>query len=30
MQGITVAVEVDDSIWVGQFRGHQVGYFPRQ
>jgi hypothetical protein len=30
MQGITVGVEVDDSIWVGQFRGHQVGYFPRQ
>ena len=30
MQGITVGVEVGDSIWVGQFRGHQVGYFPRQ
>jgi sugar lactone lactonase YvrE len=30
MQGITVAVEVGDDIWVGQFRGNQVGYFPRK
>jgi hypothetical protein len=29
MQGITVGVEVGREIWVGQFRGHQVGYFPR-
>lgn len=30
MQGITVGVEVGDEIWVGQFRGNQVGYFPRR
>jgi sugar lactone lactonase YvrE len=30
MQGITVGVEVGNDIWVGQFRGNQVGYFPRQ
>ena len=29
MQGITVAVEVADEIWVGTFRGDRVGYFPR-
>ncbi|HMA11239.1 MAG TPA: hypothetical protein VKO83_05090, partial [Steroidobacteraceae bacterium] len=28
MQGITVGVEVGNEIWVGQFRGNQVGYFP--
>src|SRR6478736_5076498 len=27
MQGITVGVEVGNDIWVGQFRGNQVGYF---
>src|SRR6185369_814359 len=30
MQGITVGVEVGNEIWVGQFRGNQVGYFPRK
>jgi sugar lactone lactonase YvrE len=30
MQGITVGVEVGNEIWVGQFRGNQVGYFPKQ
>ena len=30
MQGVTVGVEVGNEIWVGQFRGNQVGYFPRQ
>lgn len=30
LQGVTVGVEVGDEIWVGQFRGNQVGYFPRQ
>jgi hypothetical protein len=30
MQGITVGVEVDNHIWVGQFRGNQVGYFPKK
>ncbi len=30
MQGITVGVEVGNEIWVGQFRGSQVGYFPRK
>jgi hypothetical protein len=30
MQGITVGVEVGREIWVGQFRGNQVGYFPRR
>jgi hypothetical protein len=30
MQGITVGVEVGDEIWMGQFRGNQVGYFPRK
>jgi hypothetical protein len=29
MQGISVAVEVDDHIWVGPFRGDRVGYFGR-
>jgi hypothetical protein len=27
MQGITVGVEVGNDIWVGQFRGNQVGHF---
>ena len=27
MQGITVGVEVGGDIWVGQFRGNQLGYF---
>ncbi len=30
MQAVTVAVEVGDEIWVGQFRGNQLGYFARQ
>jgi hypothetical protein len=30
MQGITVGVEVGNEIWIGQFRGNQVGYFPRK
>jgi hypothetical protein len=29
MQGISVAVEVDNTIWVGPFRGDRVGYFPK-
>jgi hypothetical protein len=29
MQGITVGVEVGNEIWVGQFRGNQVGFFPK-
>jgi hypothetical protein len=29
MQGVTVGVEVGKEIWVGQFRGNQVGYFPK-
>lgn len=28
MQGITVGVEVGNDIWLGQFRGNQIGYFP--
>lgn len=28
MQGISSAVEVDDQVWVGPFRGDRVGYFP--
>jgi hypothetical protein len=27
-QGVSVAIEVDDQIWVGPFRGDRVGYFP--
>jgi hypothetical protein len=30
MQGITVGVEVDNEIWLGQFRGTQVGYIPKK
>jgi sugar lactone lactonase YvrE len=30
MQGITVGVEVGDEIWVGQYKGNQLGYFPRK
>jgi hypothetical protein len=28
MQGVTVGVEVGNDIWIGQFRGNQIGYFP--
>ncbi len=28
LQGVSSAVEVDDQIWVGTFRGDRVGYFP--
>lgn len=30
MQAVTVGVEVGDQIWVGQFRGNQVGWFPKR
>jgi len=29
MQAVTVGVEVGNEIWMGQFRGNQVGYFPK-
>lgn len=29
MQGVTVGIEVGNEIWMGQFRGNQVGYFPK-
>lgn len=29
LQGVSVAIEVDDQIWVGPFRGDRIGYFPR-
>jgi hypothetical protein len=28
LQGVSSAVEVDDQIWVGTFRGDRIGYFP--
>jgi sugar lactone lactonase YvrE len=29
LQGVSSAVEVDDQIWVGTFRGDRIGYFPK-
>jgi hypothetical protein len=29
MQGVTVGIEVGNEIWMGQFRGNQVGHFPK-
>lgn len=29
LQGVTVGIEVGNDIWMGQFRGNQVGYFPK-
>ena len=29
MQAVTVGIEVGNEIWMGQFRGNQVGYFPK-
>jgi hypothetical protein len=30
MQGVTVGIEVGNEIWMGQFRGNQVGFFPKK
>jgi hypothetical protein len=28
LQGVSSAIEVDDQVWVGTFRGDRIGYFP--
>jgi hypothetical protein len=30
MQAISVALAVDDELWVGTFNGDRVGYFRRE